>query len=188
MDQQQTLQHKVPDMKIISTAVRVSLITALLLAFVIPSHGHTIPDDLFSFGNDLDKLEVGLSYDAIVKLLGEGEVKQAEYGSGFSLTYNAGTYAGVHLGFESEGSESRLTNILFFDSFEMKTESGIGLGMQREEVRKRIGNPLFNVDITTRKWESYYENGFIVHVEYDLEGTVTNLYKVDRSRVKLPGE
>ena len=184
----QTHQQKVPGMKIMSTLVRVSTVTALLLAFVMPSHGYTNPDDLFSFGNDLDQLEVGMSYDAVVELLGQGEVNQEEDGSGLSLTYNTGTYAGVHLAFGNEEGESKLVSILFFDSFEMKTESGVGLGMQREEVRERIGKPLFHVDITTRKWESYYEHGFIVHVEYDLEGTVTNLYKVDRSQVVMPGD
>lgn len=157
---------------------------ASLLAFVMPSYGHS--DDLFSFGNDLDRLEVGLSYDAVIKLLGEGEVRQEENAPRFSLTYNTGMYAGVHIGFAIEKGESRLASILFFDSFEMQTESGIGLGMQRSQVRRQIGNPLIHVDITTRKWESYYENGFLVHVEYDLDGIVTNLYKIDRSRVVMP--
>jgi|GEM_PF-5500955 len=168
--------------------LRVSVGLFLLVAFAAPLQGYTYSNDLFSFGNDLDKLEVGLSYGAVIELLGQADEKKVEDGLGISLTYNTGIYAGVHLGFESEGEESRLISILFFDSFGMKTESGIGLGMQKEEVRALIGGPLFDATMTTRTWESYYENGFVIHVEYDSEGTVTNLYKIDRSRIKLPSD
>ena len=176
--------YSISGMKLMSTVLRASVAMFLLSTFALPSYGFA--DDLFSFGNDLDRLEVGLSYEDVVSLLGEGELEREEGEPDFSLTYNTGTYAGVHIGFSIEEGESRLTSVLFFDAFQMKTESGIGLGMERAQVRAQIGNPLIHVDIATRKWESYHEKGFWVHVEYDLDGIVTNLYKVDRSRVIMP--
>lgn len=159
------------------------LLCCTLLSFAVAPN--VIADDLFAFGDNLDKLAVGLTPEEVVELLGEpNTLNHSE--SGLNFVYLSGEYAGVDIGFKKRSTGPGLSNVVFTDAFTRKTASGIGLGMHREQVQARIGAPAFEVDIKTKFWESYVERGFVVHVEYDLEGVVTNLIKVDRASVDVP--
>ncbi|MEM8484523.1 MAG: hypothetical protein AAF564_03190 [Bacteroidota bacterium] len=154
-----------------------------LLCFAVSPNASA--DDLFAFGDNLDKLAVGLTPEEVVALLGEPSTLN-HTDSGLSFVYLSGDYAGVDIGFKKRATGPGLSNIVFTDAFARKTASGIGLGMHRVQVQARIGAPAFEVDIKTKFWESYVERGFVVHVEYDLDGMVTNLIKVDRASVDVP--
>ncbi len=58
--------------------------------------------------------------------------------------------------------------------------------MSRDAVHALIGRPAFEVAINTRYWDSYFRDDFVVHVEYNKAGSITNLYMVDRTRVDVP--
>ncbi len=165
-------------------AIPVLLFYTLLTFAASPG---ALADDLFAFGDNLDKLAVGLSPEEVVALLGEPNTL-SHTDSGLNFAYQTGDYAGVDIGFKKRATGPSLANIVFTDAFTRKTASGIGLGMHREQVQARIGAPEFEVDINTKFWESYIERGFVVHVEYNLKGVVTNLIKVDPASVDFPGD
>lgn len=145
---------------------------------------------LFFFGNALDRIQLDLTPSQATELFGQADQVEVGLNGGLSMIYSEGTFAGLLLQFatnsdSTQATERYLSGAVLSEPFDLHTDSGIGLGMKREDVRAKIGDPLLKFDMKSVHWESYQEGRFIVHVQYDLDGVLTHLYKVDRSRVRL---